>query len=181
MNFLYQPHWCEENIWHLAADPRVGAGERYVLLLTGTSGEFACWNQRAAGPPGRCVLWDYHVVLAVHRRSWEILDLDTHLPCPTSAADWLDGTFPFDNKHLMPGIRVRALMIPAAEWRRDLWTDRGHMRTASGGWQKPPPPWDPPQGSGVTLARYLDEARGALTLLELRSRLSAPESANCSG
>lgn len=145
-----------------------------MLLITGTSGKVACWNQRAAGPPNEGLLWDYHVVLLVQHHGWTVWDLDTHLACPSPANEWLESTFPFANEFPLR-IRPRMLMVPAAEWIRDLWTDRSHMRTSAGDWTKPPPPWDPPHGTGTTLGQYLDGARAGLSESDLRSLFSTPQ------
>lgn len=169
---LYQPFWCEENIWQLTIDPLVGAGERQVLLITGASGHVECWNQRVAGPPGAMMQWDYHVALAVRGTDlWQLWDLDTHLGCPVPAQQWLSGTFPCPER-VATRLQPRFLLIPADEWRNGLRSDRQHMRTASGAWSQPPPPWPMPQGNGATLADYLGRARTGMDLIALRQRLS---------
>lgn len=168
----YQPFWCEENCWHLAADPAIGEGERLVLILSGSSGNVACWAQRAA-EPGEVVLWDYHVVLAVLSADhWLVWDQDTRLGCPLPAEAWLTGTFPLP-EHVPARFSPRFLVLPAADYRRDLHSDRSHMRTADGGWQHPPPPWPLIGGGGVTLADYLVQARGGIDLVGIRRRLSS--------
>lgn len=171
----YQPFWCEENAWHLAADPCVastgGAGERRVLILSGSSGTVACWAQRAA-EPGEVVLWDYHVVLAVRAADgWLVWDQDTRLGCPLPVEVWLTGTFPVPEQ-VPAKFSPRFLAISAADYRRDLRSDRSHMRTASGGWQHPPPPWPLIAGGSVTLAEYVARARRGIGLEELRRQLT---------
>ena len=159
MPFRHQPFWCEENIWHLAGDPAIGLGERHVLILTGQDGEVACWAQRAAPDPGSPVLWDYHVVLALHTApgTWQIWDLDTHLGHPLPVSTWLTGTFRHQNQ-IPLSFRPRFALIPAADYRRDLYSDRSHMRTPTGGWQQPPPPWPAITSGTRTLTAYLDSA-----------------------
>lgn len=159
----HQPFWCEENIWHLADDPAVGPGERWVVVLTGASGHVACWNQRAADP-GEPVLWDYHVVLAVRSGDgMRIWDLDTRLDCPSPAAAWIAGTFP-EPLHVRPAFRPRLQWSPADEFRRAFTSDRSHMRTADGGWQQPPPPWPAIVGGDTSLADYVGRARRGSSL-----------------
>ena len=167
---LHQPFWCEENCWHLAADPLVGPGERLVLFVSGTGGNVACWGQHAAAP-GEAVLWDYHVVVAVGGADgWQVWDLDTRLGCPLPAAAWIAGTFPRPTQ-VVPRFQPRFLVLAAEDYRRDLTSDRGHMRDARGGWQRPLPAWPLIAGGGVPLADYVARARYGLDLEALRLRL----------
>lgn len=169
---LYQPFWCEENIWHLTADPQVGAGERWVALLTGISGHLACWGQRAAATAEAPVLWDYHVVLMVQDTTWQVWDLDARRGCPLPAITWLATTFPEPGR-IRPAFRPRCLFLPAASYHSQLTSDRAHMRDGHGQWQQPPPPWPAPRAAdGTTLATYIERARHGLTYDELKVRLS---------
>ncbi len=171
-NMLYQPFWCEENIWHLTTDPEVGPGARWVAILTGISGHFACWGQRAASPAEAPVLWDYHVVLMVQDRTWQVWDFDTLPGCPLPAVTWLKTSFP-QPERIRQAYQPRCLLIPAALYHEQLLSDRSHMRTASGGWQHPPPPWPAPQATpGTSLATYIERAREGLTYAEIAARLS---------
>ena len=154
----YQPFWCEENIWHLAASDEVGPGARVVLLVTGASGQVACWGQRAAAV-GAAILWDYHVVLAVRGSGGTVLwDLDSRLGCPLPLTEWLHVTFP-TNDQVRALFQPRFLLIPAQDYRRDFSSDRQHMRTIAGGWQQVPPAWPLISGGAVTLADYRQQAQ----------------------
>lgn len=166
---LHQPFWCEENIWHLAAHPAPGAGERRVVVLTGAAGEVACWQQRAARP-GRPVLWDYHVVLAAHDGGWLIWDLDTRLGAPLAVQDWLRATFPAPEQVRAP-YQPRFALFGAQDWIAGFGSDRAHMRRADGGWQQPPPPWPAISGEALTLAAAIAQARAGLDLKALATAL----------
>lgn len=168
----YQPFWCEENIWHLAAHPAPGAGERVVLVITGAVDEVACWNQRA-GHPGQPVLWDYHVVLAVRSAAWEVWDLDTRLGAPLAFTAWLQGTFPMPERVRAP-YQPRFGVFAAEAWIAGLRSDRSHMRRADGGWQHPPPSWPMISGAGFTLAEAIATARDGLDRDQLVARLQRP-------
>lgn len=151
----HTPFYCEENIWHLAADPRVGDGERVVAVLSNSIGGVACFGQRAAEELGEPVLWDYHVVLLrLTDRVWEVWDLDTARGLPLPALAWLQMTFgPAGWLPRMFWPRFR--LLGADAYRDVLVSDRAHMRTARG-WRHPPPPWPPIGEGGPTLDRLLD-------------------------
>ncbi len=165
----YQPFWCEENIWQLAAHPAPGAGERLVLVITGAAAEVACWNQRA-GRPRQPILWDYHVVLAVRSTAWHIWDLDTRLPVPSPASAWLHASFPSPER-VRTEFQPRFGVFTAAEWIAGFGSDRSHMRRDDGGWQHPPPVWPPITGAAFTLAYAVDRARSGLSLAAVATRL----------
>lgn len=167
----YQAFWCEENIWHLAAAPLIGVGERYVLIITGTSGHVACWEQQLA-PPGQVIAWDYHVVLAVRDAGWVIWDFDTRLGCPVPMQTWLSHTFS-GRTRVATDYQPRFLMIPAHEYRAQFTTDRAHMRDPDGNWLQPPPDWPAPQvPNGVSLQAYLQNARAGLTYEQLETKIN---------
>jgi protein N-terminal glutamine amidohydrolase len=172
MAFRHQPFWCEENIWHLAGDPAIGPGERHALFITGQAGEVACWAQRAAPDPTIPVRWDYHVVLAVRLApgDWQIWDLDSHLGHPLPATIWLTGTFRHQTR-IPPSFRPRFALIPATDYRRDLYSDRSHMRTPTGDWQQPRPPWPAITNGTRSLTEYL--ATATLDLGGLIGRFAA--------
>jgi hypothetical protein len=166
---LYQPFFCEENIWHLAQSADVPGAERLVLVISGEQG-VACWHQKA-GDEGAPILWDYHVVLAARDGgAWQLWDLDGRLGYPVPAEMWLRTTFPMPD--LVPArYQPRFAVIPAAEYVRTLGTDRSHMRDAHGGWLKAPPPWPAPAGHGLTLPDAVAQARQGLDLAGLRLRI----------
>jgi hypothetical protein len=154
---LYQPFWCEENIWHLAQNPATVADERFVLLITGAKAEVACWQQRS-GVDGVPVLWDYHVVLATRSERWQIWDLDGRLGFPVPAETWLGSTFPCPD--LVPArFQPRFALIPAADYVQSFGSDRAHMRGPDGRWLQPPPPWPAITGQALSLADAIQQAR----------------------
>ena len=138
----YQPFYCEENVWHLAAEMR-GRGAR-VVFISNENRVCALWKQRVGDP----VVWDYHVVLWCDGM---IYDRDSRLPCPVALEDWIAGTFPIPlPEHFAPLFRV----VDADRFLDVFASDRSHMRTEKG-WQKPPPPW-PPIGAGMNLMQFVD-------------------------
>ena len=148
----YCPFYCEENLWWLAADPRVGPGRRRVLIVSNAQRKVALWNQRAGAPEqDGLVVCDYHVVLLCDDALW---DLDTTLGAPLPLSDYLRQTFRGAPDRFAPRFRV----MDADLYRGLFASDRRHMRTKGGGFQEPPPPW-PPIGEGNSLEALLDFER----------------------
>jgi len=160
VSHLYQPFYCEENVWqwlNQAAEP-----DGYALFITNPARQVALWQQRLV-PPGEAVLWDYHVVAVTHAGpKVQVWDLDTRLPLPAPLSTYVRATFlplPTRERALAPQFRL----VPTAEFRATFASDRRHMldpqglEMGRGQWLQPPPPW-PPIGSGHTLDRYLDLA-----------------------
>jgi protein N-terminal glutamine amidohydrolase len=151
----YHPYFCEENAWWLCAEPALGAGPHRVLFVLGRAGFCPVAAQRAA-PPGQLCWWDYHVV--VLDGSGRIWDLDTRLGLPVPALTWLDGSFPLLVR-LPADVQPLFRVIPAADYRASFASDRSHMRSPTGGWLHPPPPW-PPIGVEMRLQDYRSTAPG---------------------
>jgi hypothetical protein len=153
----HQPFWCEENVWHLCQEPDLADQRRQVAVITGAGGHVAIWQQRAAAP-GAPVAWDYHVILLALATAWEVWDLDTRLPCPVAAEDYLARSFPAPGR-VPVDLQPRFRLLPAEQYVAELSSDRSHMRRADGGYRQPPPPWPPPgAGRAPNLARFIDPA-----------------------
>lgn len=157
MTAHYQPYYCEENIWHLAASQRDGDAQSTVAFISNPSRAVAMWLQRAAPRPGLPLVWDYHVILLAHQGSWQVFDLDTVLPCPTSAADYLAGSFA-RIAELPADFAPRFRLVDAGEYVRSLASDRSHMRDRHGRYRKPPPAWPciGDSGKAPNLHRFID-------------------------
>ena len=153
----YWPCYCEENVWHLAGDPELAGNDGvYAAFISNAERQVTLWGHREALWPRGPIVWDYHVVLLARRAdaAWEVWDLDTALGCPVPAPVYLDVTFPGPAENEATSAPLFRL-LPAAEYRRELRTDRRHMRRADGSWSSPPPPW-PPIGEGSNLTRFVD-------------------------
>ena len=144
----YQPYWCEENVWQLAARDDLGDGARRVVFVSNAARQVALWAQKASREHDGLVVWDYHVVLVVGDALW---DLDTRLGAPVEVRRWLAETFRPCRPELAPRFRV----IEADVYLRELASDRSHMKDEHGSWRADPPPW-PVIGSGHTLPRFID-------------------------
>jgi hypothetical protein len=149
----YWPYYCEENIWHACAAPVSKGEDASAVFVSNPTRSVAMWQQQAA-PPGRPIVWDYHVVLLLGTQGRsEIVDPDCRRGPRLPAKDWIDASFPplpARQSSLAPLFRL----VPAAVYRRELCSDRSHMRTADD-WSQPPPPW-PAIGEGMNLMRFVD-------------------------
>ena len=172
MTTRYCPYYCEENIWHLCADPQVTSvpSERRVLFVANRDRRVAMWGQRLSTDPELPVVWDYHVVLLVRQFAqpgwgqpgWELWDLDAAIPPPRPALTWLDDCFRGAGV-VPPQFEPQFRVVPASAFRRHFRSDRSHMRAPDGGWLQPPPDWpailgEPFEGDGEgsNLDRFLD-------------------------
>ena len=150
---LYQPFYCEENIFHLCQEPRFAARDPAALFVSGSSGECVMWRQKQA--PGSAMSWDYHVILLV-RDPWEIWDFDTTLGFPVPAAPYLRWSFRPDVE-LPPEVAPRFRIVEKEELVATFASDRSHMRKRGGGFQKAPPPWPAigAEGAASNLRRFI--------------------------
>ena len=141
----YTAYYCEENIWHLAADRREAGLSSAVALITNPDRSCALWNQRAARK-GQPVLWDYHVVLLAAKTAAEpdcmVWDLDTRLGLPVRLVDYVAETFAPPGV-LEPRFEPRFRVIEGNDWLAEFSSDRAHMRDQAGRYRKPPPVWPP--------------------------------------
>lgn len=152
----YCSHYCEENIWHLCAEPAFAERETYAVFIAADAGHCPLWAQRAA-PPGELVAWDYHVVaLSLGDSGWAVWDLDTRLGLPVSLDDYLEGTF-VGSDALPRAFQPRFRRVPRDEYLATFASDRSHMRDARGRFVQPPPPWPViGSGAGTNLRRFVD-------------------------
>jgi len=153
--FRYCAYYCEENIWQLCADPQVVGQPRAVIVISNPARTVAVSCQRAAPQPNLPVIWDYHVVLAVHGpQGLAIWDLDSTLGLPVPLLDYLRASFAWPHG-FSPPYEACFRVIEAARYREVLATDRSHMLDDSGRYRVPPPPW-PAIGTGTNLMRLVD-------------------------
>ena len=150
----YQPFYCEENVFHLSAEPLVAHRPREIVFISNADRACVMWHQRAARKPGAPLVWDYHVVLLVGA-PWEIWDLDTSLGFPVPAAKYLARSFRADlPASYLPVFRV----VEASAFTAAFASDRSHMRGPDGRWLRAPPPWPAigSPGAAPNLRRFVD-------------------------
>lgn len=177
---LYQPFYCEENVFHLCSHPALAGRRCHAAVISGAHEGFVMWRQRAARSPAAPLFWDYHVIVLAEE-PWEVWDLDTTLGSPCPAADYVAGSF---RGGLPPELAPIFRVVPAGVFIATLASDRSHMRRADGRFERPPPPWPPvsPPERGSNLRRFTDMSRPfvgeVLSLDELAARvgLFAPSS-----
>jgi len=173
-NSLYAGHYCEENIYHLAASflrqPSIkDAWDITVVFMSNESKAIALWNQNLAGSADHAIVWDYHVVLILRLRSdqavedctvpesdiqaW-IYDYDTLLPKPCLWKDYVSMTFRTDEA-VPPQYRSLFRVIPADIFFDHFASDRSHMLAPldsptykpDSAYYRSPPPWPVIRGS----------------------------------
>jgi len=171
---LYQPRFCEENIWHLAhrrlnETPSDRESDDHVVFISNPERSVAIWSQRAASETGEPVIWDYHVVLVDEEPTVPLVwDLDSILDHPTPLPRWWRGSFPLEDispDHLQPSFRI----VPAASYVEHFSSDRSHMQISSSSsdqdkWLADPPDWDPifDPSEGMNLPDFVDMQHGYL-------------------
>lgn len=137
----YTSCYCEENVWHLAGDPRFEGRPSFVVFISNPSKSCAIWAQRAATEPGAPVVWDYHVVLLVSEHDTvRVYDLDSRLPFGCTLEEYLGGSFP-SAQQTSPTYAPWFRVVPAEAYRARFASDRSHMRGPRGLYQSPPPAW----------------------------------------
>lgn len=151
-DFLYQPYFCEENIWQLCQHEQFK--ESHVIFIASKGYDFPMLSQRVMTHPLKPIFWDYHVVLLARDEKNQILDFDTTLAFSSDIDIYFSRSF-VDNNLLAASERPWFRVVPAVEYTAMFCSDRRHMKTASG-WQAPPPSW-PPIGKGAhNLSSFTD-------------------------
>jgi hypothetical protein len=141
---LYQPFYCEENIWQLGQRPEVAELERYAVFVGSDAGLVPLFAQRAGRESDGLVFWDYHVVLLVQgEREQLIFDLDCRLGAPLGASVWIQASIP-DLTALPEPYHPRFRVVPFPRFLETFSSDRSHMLEEDGSYKKPAPPWDAP-------------------------------------
>jgi hypothetical protein len=150
-DFLYQPFYCEENIWQLCQQDAFHGSHAIFISARGDTFPMLC--QQASFEPAVPLLWDYHVVLltaAPHR----IVDFDTTLPFCSDIGTYFRRSF-IDEQQLPPEHIPYFRIVPAAVFAEQFRSDRSHMKTATG-WHAEPPPWPQIGAGGSNLLQIID-------------------------
>jgi len=173
----YTPLFCEENVWHLARrmlEAGEAAGSSWVLLFSNPERQMVMLHQRRAGPEGY-VVWDYHLVLQVKDL---IYDLDTNLPFPMPAFDYLHASFP-DPASVPEIYRGLLRRIPAESFVERFHSDRSHMEGVIAAEDFPSwPAILPDHDASIPLRHYWDLARSlpdgseVMSVLDYQRRLA---------
>ena len=137
---LYQAHYCEENIWHLAQAAKVETAKAHVVVVSNSAKCCAMWHQKASPNPEQPVLWDYHVILFEDGENRQIWDLDSTLGAPISPSSYIAQTW--EHLSTVPdAFRPRFRLIEASEYIAQLSSDRSHMLVSEGNYKEAPPEW----------------------------------------
>lgn len=156
--YKYHPYYCEENIWHLAQELVSILKNTKVIFISNTIQRVELYYQQATDTSYQGIVWDYHVVLlGMQQNKWMIYDLDTFLPCPAPAIEYLSLTFPYSTREYQErGTEPLFRLINANEYLKNFSSDRTHMRDEEGNWVHPPPPWPPLFRNTSNFSHYID-------------------------
>lgn len=157
-DFLYQPYYCEENIWQLCQHELFK--DSYVVFIASKGDAFPMLNQRAMISPVTPVYWDYHVVLLVPGETNQLLDFDTRLAFNNEAGEYFRNSF-IDNELLNADEKPWFRVVPASEFIQLFSSDRRHMKTEFG-WLAPPPAWPLIGNATHNLSSFTDMTNGAI-------------------
>lgn len=136
---LYQPFYCEENIWQLCKHEYFNNTPAQVFFLLPSSETcLAVWNQRLA-KPGEPILWDYHTIL-YDKNAKLIFDFDSTLNFPQEVLSYFQHTFSFMYPSYLPTFRI----VPKNDFVHNFYSDRSHMKNDVGQWIEQPPAWEIP-------------------------------------
>ena len=160
---MYQPYYCEENVWHLCQTPQFDGWDCRVLFIANSIRCCALWNQKAVTEPGQPIIWDYHVVVLAspssEKGTWQVWDSDSTLGCPVPLGDYLQGTFGLGSffEKVPKRFRVRFRMLHSREFIDNFSSDRSHMLSEEGNLLHPPPSWPPINQKGPSnLSQFCD-------------------------
>ncbi|MDH5388699.1 MAG: protein N-terminal glutamine amidohydrolase [Gammaproteobacteria bacterium] len=171
-DFLYQPYYCEENIWHLCQHEQFK--NSHVIVIASKGDSFPMLNQRDMENHLTPVLWDYHVILLAEEDTKQILDFDTSLPFNNDIETYFSNSF-IDNDLLNADEKPLLRVMPASEYVMSFSSDRRHMKTESG-WIAPPPVWPLIGNSVHNLPDFLDMSNNdigdVLTIDEMLERFT---------
>lgn len=157
----YTSHYCEENTLRLCRDligPAEATGvELYVVFISNRARQVPVWCQSLADSEYEPVLWDYHVLLmAQHPRGNWIYDLDSTLPFPSQATQYMTHAF---RKGASMDERYRQVfrVVPARECADHFASDRSHMRQRGGVYSAQPPEYPPLRGPRASSSNNMEE------------------------
>ena len=150
----YHPFYCEENIWKLCNHAHLQGNKQKVIFISNKDRCCAVWHMRNAASVVDPVLWDYHVILAVHQNHhWEIWDPDSALGLPCQASLYLEQSF---QPHTPPPYQPRFRVVNKEDFLRFFQSDRSHMVRKDQTAPENPPPW-PVITPGVSnLMQFID-------------------------
>ncbi|KAL6784066.1 hypothetical protein ACKKBG_A04665 [Auxenochlorella protothecoides x Auxenochlorella symbiontica] len=144
---LHTPCYCEENVCmllnQLHDSHNVPWRDLAALFITSHTRLTPVWRQAASQHANGLVLWDYHVVALHRQREGDCLvwDMDSTLLLPCSWHAYRSAAlFPSEAEVARFAPRVFRMVSGRALTSR-FESDRSHMRSESGGWSAPPPPW----------------------------------------
>ena len=161
--YLYQPYFCEENIWQLAKQRNEADAE--VWFIISPNNTVATAMQKSA-EQGACIIWDYHVVYYSPHEG--VMDFDTCCPFPCEPSQYLELSFNNIQKQVTAEYKPYFRVIPAIDYLKQFSSNRSHMLNDKGKYRQLPPKW-PCIGDGNTFSAFIrfdDKAYGNIYSLD---------------
>eukprot|EP00455_Lapot_gusevi_P048592 TRINITY_DN6738_c0_g3_i2.p1 TRINITY_DN6738_c0_g3~~TRINITY_DN6738_c0_g3_i2.p1 ORF type:complete len:184 (-),score=14.86 TRINITY_DN6738_c0_g3_i2:13-564(-) len=170
----YTKCYCEENVWHLCArfeSEGFDLSKTFAVFCSNPFKTVPLFCQASSQLDEGLVIWDYHVFLLYQPDNDQhmIYDLDTMLPFPCPARQYVERTFVPSTAYKRE-YRQQFRVVPAQEYLRIFSSDRSHM-FQEGRWLSPPPSYPCIQAPGTTmnLDRFWNmEDRDFFTVMNLQ-------------
>lgn len=151
----YTSCYCEENVYRLVRQ-LCTVGNVSVGFISNRTRSVLLFHQQASQYDMPFpVLWDYHVIALLSLDGIEyVVDLDTRLDRVCRKSEYFGKTF---SKHTPEQYRAVVSLTPAHIFLNTFASDRRHMKSNSGHYSSPPPPWKCIRGQESPSAHNLDE------------------------
>ena len=137
--YLYQPFFCEENIWHLTKRLITDRELTVQVLYFINEQQAVLMTQQIAFGPKRLGCWDYHVVLSLPQEKI-IVDFDSLLGFQSELRQYFSDSFP-DQELIDNNFRLTVRIVDGRDYLEFFSSDRSHMIDANGRLLAPFPEW----------------------------------------
>jgi len=133
------------------------SGGNFVVFISSLATSVPIWMQKCKGESTEPVFWDYHVIFVRKEIAPFVYDLDTLLPMPCPASDYMLRAFRPGRKY-PEAYAHRFRVVPARDFVERFASDRRHMKK-NNQWLAPPPEWKAICGPLADSQYNLDEYR----------------------
>lgn len=144
----YTPFYCEENIWMLCKKIHDTNEEHldccHAVFISNNNQTVPLWHQKLCQTSNDCVVWDYHVILAIKKNSESyIYDFDSCLSFPCPFTNYVSLTIGSNQDQFQSKFHRWFRVVPGKLFLDTFASDRSHMLNEDLTWKKPPPDYPP--------------------------------------